>query len=356
MTSENRKYDLISLGEIMLRFDPGDSRVRTARSFNVWEGGGEYNVARALSSCFGLNTAVITAFADNDIGRLAENLIKTGGVDTSLIKWMPYDGIGNSVRNGLNFVERGFGLRGSKGTSDRGHTAISKLKPDDIDFDYIFGTLGTRYFHTGGIYAALSDIAPETALAAVRAAKKYSTAVSFDMNYRPSLWAALRDTEKEIEYLRQIAECVDILFAGDIDLIKRLGVEKPDCDTGTDEFITRLCDNTVKKYPNIKYIAMTKRNVVSASKNDWTAVLYHDGKIIHGRKFEGVDVLDRIGSGDAFASGIIYGLMKYNDLQKTLDCGIIHGALAMTTPGDVSMATLGDIESLLGGGNSAVIR
>ncbi len=350
------KYDLISLGEIMLRFDPGDSRVRTARSFNVWEGGGEYNVARALSSCFGLNTAVITAFADNDIGRLAENLIRTGGVDTSLIKWMPYDGIGSSVRNGLNFVERGYGLRGSKGTSDRGNTAISKLKPADIDFDYIFGTLGTRYFHTGGIYAALSDIAPETALAAVSAAKKYNTTVSFDMNYRPSLWAALEDTDKEIEYLRRIAGSVDILFAGDIDLTVRLGVEKPNCDAGTDEFITRLCDNTIKKYPNIKYIAMTKRRVISASKNDWTAVLYHNGKIIHGRKFENIDVLDRIGSGDAFASGIIYGLMKYDNLQKTLDCGIIHGALAMTTPGDVSMATLGDIESLLGGADSAVIR
>ena len=166
------KYDLIALGEIMLRLDPGEGRVRTAREFKVWEGGGEYNVARGLRRCFGLRTAVCTAFADNDVGRLIEDFILQGGVATELIKWVPYDGVGRTVRNGLNFTERGFGVRGAVGIPDRGHSAASQLKPGDFDWDHIFGQLGARWLHTGGIFAALSDTTPKLVIEAVQAARQ----------------------------------------------------------------------------------------------------------------------------------------------------------------------------------------
>jgi len=185
------KYDLVALGEIMLRLDPGEGRVRTAREFKVWEGGGEYNVARGSRRCFGLKTAVCTAFADNDVGRLLEDFILQGGVDTEFIKWVPYDGVGRTVRNGLNFTERGFGVRGAVGIADRGHSAASQLKPGDFDWDHIFGQLGARWLHTGGIFAALSDTTPKLVLEAVQAARKHGTIVSYDLNYRPSLWKSI---------------------------------------------------------------------------------------------------------------------------------------------------------------------
>jgi 2-dehydro-3-deoxygluconokinase len=188
------RYDLVALGEIMLRLDPGEGRVRNARQFRVWEGGGEYNVARGLRRCFGLRTAVVTAFADNDVGRLLEDFVLQGGVDTSLVRWVPYDGIGRTVRNGLNFTERGFGVRGARGVSDRGNTAVSQLRPGEIDWEHLFGTVGVRWFHTGGIFAALSETTPDVVEEAVEAASRHGTVVSYDLNYRPSLWTASRHT------------------------------------------------------------------------------------------------------------------------------------------------------------------
>ena len=185
---EECTFDMLSLGEVMLRLDPGEGRIKTTRSFRAWEGGGEYNVARGLRRCFGLKTAVVTALADNEIGRLVEDFMLQGGVDTSLVKWVKYDGIGRSVRNGLNFTERGYGIRGAVGVSDRGNTAASQLKVGDIDWEYIFGTLGVRWLHTGGIFAALSDTTAQVVIEAVKCAKKYGTIVSYDLNYRPSLW------------------------------------------------------------------------------------------------------------------------------------------------------------------------
>ena len=202
---EECRFDEVSLGEIMLRFDPGEGRVHTARSFTVWEGGGEYNVARGLRRCFGMRTAVVTAFADNPVGRLIEDFILQGGVATDFVKWVPYDGIGRTVRNGLNFVERGFGCRGAKSCSDRGNTAISQLKAGDIDWDTIFGKYGVRHFHTGGIFAALSDTTPDVAIEALKAAKKYGTVTSYDLNYRPSLWKAIGGVERARSVNREIA-------------------------------------------------------------------------------------------------------------------------------------------------------
>ena len=174
------QYDELSLGEIMLRLDPGEGRIRTTREFRVWEGGGEYNVARGLRRCFGLKTAVATAFADNDVGRLLEDFILQGGVSTEFIKWMPFDGVGRTVRNGLNFTERGFGVRGAVGVSDRGLSAASQLKPGDFDWDHIFGKLGVRWLHTGGIFAALSETTAATTIEAVKAANKYGTIMNVD--------------------------------------------------------------------------------------------------------------------------------------------------------------------------------
>lgn len=181
-------YDLLALGEVLLRLDPGETRIRTARTFTAWEGGGEYNVARGLRRCFGLNTGVLTAFAENEIGRLLEDLILQGGVDARHVKWVPYDGMGRRVRNPVNFTERGFGVRGAKGAVDRGHSAASQLKPGDFDFDHLFGVLGCRWLHTGGIFAGLSDSTAELTEQACEAAKRHGVKVSYDLNYRPSLW------------------------------------------------------------------------------------------------------------------------------------------------------------------------
>src|SRR5262252_10896533 len=185
------RWDLVSLGEVMLRLDPGDERVSTTRHFRVWEGGGEYNVARGLRRCFGLQTAIVTSLADNPVGRLVEDFILQGGVSTEHIRWVPYDGVGRTVRNGLNFTERGFGVRAALGCSDRGHTAVSQLKPGDIDWERIFGSEGARWFHTGGIFCALSDTTPLVAEEAMTAARKHGAIVSYDLNYRESLWKGI---------------------------------------------------------------------------------------------------------------------------------------------------------------------
>ena len=194
----------------MLRLDPGEGRIRTARNFRAWEGGGEYNVVRGLRRCFGMKTAVITAFADNEVGKLMEDFILQGGVDTSLINWKKTDGIGRICRNGINFTERGFGIRGAVGCSDRANTAIAQATAEDFDFDYIFGELGVRWLHTGGIYAALSEQSCETVLAAIKAAKKYGTIVSYDLNYRPSMWSAIGGQEKAQKVNKEIAKYVDV--------------------------------------------------------------------------------------------------------------------------------------------------
>src|SRR6266704_125837 len=222
--------DLIALGEIMLRLDPGEGRVRTARQFKVWEGGGEYNVARGLRRCFGLKTAVCTAFAQNDVGGLLEDLILQGGVDTEFIKWVPYDGVGRTVRNGLNFTERGFGVRGAVGTSDRGHTAASQLTPGDFDWDHIFGKLGARWLHTGGIFAALSDTTPQLAIEAVQAARKHGTIVSYDLNYRPSLWKSIGGRKRAQEVNREIAKYVDVMLGNEEDFTDCLGLAVENVD------------------------------------------------------------------------------------------------------------------------------
>jgi len=354
------KYDEVSLGEIMLRLDPGEGRIRTARSFRAWEGGGEYNVARGLKKCFKMDTGVITAFADNEVGYLLEDFVMQGGVDTSLIKWVKYDGIGRNCRNGLNFTERGYGVRGAVGTSDRANTAISKMKPEDFDFDYIFGTLGVRWLHTGGIYAALSEESSKTVIEAIKTAKKYGTIVSYDLNYRPSLWKAIGGKEKAQEVNKEIAKYVDVMIGNEEDFTACLGFEIEGNDENLKELnidgYKKMIEKVVKEYPNFKVVATTLREVKTATVNDWSAMCWADGKIYKAADYKGLEILDRVGGGDSFASGLIYGLMTTEDAEKAVNYGAAHGALAMTTPGDTTMASLKEVESLMNGASARVQR
>lgn len=357
---EDCAFDMISLGEIMLRFDPGEMRVRNARTFRVWEGGGEYNVARGLRRCFGMKTAVVTALADNDVGRLVEDFILQGGVDTSLIRWVPFDGTGRTVRNGLNFVERGYGIRGASSVSDRGNTAVSQLKPGDIDWDMIFGKLGVRWLHTGGIFAALSETTAEVTIEAVKAAKKYGTVVSYDLNYRPSLWKGIGGQEKAQEVNKKIAPYIDVMIGNEEDFTACLGFEIEGNDANLKSLnldgYVKMLGEVCKVYPNFKVIATTLRTVKTATVNDWSAMVYADGQVFKGLELPGLEILDRVGGGDSFASGLIYGLMTFDDAQKAVNYGVAHGALAMTTPGDTSTARLKEVEGIVNGAGARVQR
>ncbi len=354
------QYDLMSLGEVMLRLDPGEGRVHTARQFAAYEGGGEYNVARGLRRCFGLKTGLLTAFADNAIGRLLEDFILQGGVDASLIKWVPYDGIGRNVRNGLNFTERGYGVRGAVGTPDRGHTAASQLKPGDFDWDHIFGKLGVRWLHTGGIFAALSETTPALVIEALKAAKAHGTVVSYDLNYRPSLWKSIGGKTKAQEVNREIARYVDVMIGNEEDFTASLGFEVEGVDENISHVPLESFENMIKTvvadYPNFLAIATTLRAVKSATINDWSAVLWHDGAFHSSRSYEGLEIMDRVGGGDSFASGLIYGFLKGGSAADAVNYGAAHGALAMTTPGDTSMATRDEVEKLMRGGSARVVR
>lgn len=355
------EFDVVSLGEVMLRLDPGEGRVRTARHFDVWEGGGEYNVARGLSRCFGERAGVVTALADNEIGRLIEGLILGGGVSTSLVTWMPFDGVGRTVRNGLNFTERGFGVRGAVGVSDRGNTAIAHLRPDLVDWDDLFGRRGVRWFHTGGIYTALSDDAADTARAAMAAARRHGTVVSYDLNYRPSLWQGIGGRTRAQEVNRELAHLVDVMIGNEEDFTACLGFEVEGLDANLSKLDTaafeRMIGDVTEAYPEFKVVATTLRQVRTATVNDWGAVAWsRDTGFVRSASRPGLEILDRVGGGDSFASGLVFGLMEKQDLRLAVEYGAAHGALAMTTPGDTSMATLAEVERLVAGGGARVQR
>ncbi len=354
------RWDALALGEVMLRLDPGWGRVRTARTFNVWEGGGEYNVARALRKCFGLRTAVVTAIVDNEVGHLLEDLIMTGGVDMSHVKWVPFDGLGRASRVGLNFTEKGYGIRAARGTSDRGYTAASQLEVGDIDWQRIFGDEGVRWFHTGGIFAALSATTPDVVIEAITAAKAHGTVVSYDLNYRPSLWESHGGKDRAVEVNRAIAPMVDVMIGNEEDFTASLGFEVE----GVDESLSsldpsaygRMISQVVAEYPSFKVVATTLREARTATVNDWSAVLYADGEIHHARNREGLEIFDRVGGGDGFASGLAYAFLSGKGPAEAVDYGAAHGALAMTTPGDTSMVTLAEVERAMTASGARVIR
>jgi 2-dehydro-3-deoxygluconokinase len=353
-------YDQISLGEVMLRLDPGDGRIRSTRQFSAWEGGGEYNTSRGLRKCFGYKTAVVTALVDNEVGHLIEDFIMQGGVASDFIQWRGDDGIGRGVRNGLNFTERGFGIRGAVGVPDRGHTAASQLQPGDVDWDHLFGTLGVRWFHTGGIFAALSESTAALTMEAVKAANNHGTVVSYDLNYRPSLWKSIGGLAKAQQVNREIARYVDVMIGNEEDFTASLGFDVAGADPNISTIETaafkRMIETAVKEFPNFKVAATTLRRVITASQNDWSAILWHDGAFHESRQYPALEILDRVGGGDSFASGVQFGFMEFNDAQQAVDYGAAHGALASTTPGDTSMATRKEVEKQIGGGGARVVR
>jgi len=358
--SEGCRWDSLSLGEVMLRLDPGEGRVHTTRHFQVWEGGGEYNVARGLRRCFGLQTGIATALADNPVGRLVEDFILQGGVDTSLIRWIPYDGVGRTVRNGLNFTERGFGVRAAAGCSDRGHTAISQTKPGDFDWEAIFGPVnGSRWFHTGGIFAALSESTRLVAAEAMDAARKHGTPVSYDLNYRDSLWKGIGGKPKAQEVNRELVRKVDLLLGNEEDFSAMLGIALEGVSEDFGELPVASYEKMLREvaaaYPNLKLIATTLRTAHTASRNAWGAIALYQDEVVHVPQRD-IEILDRVGGGDSFASGLIYGLLAGKPIEWAMRCGVAHGALAMTTPGDTSMATRTEVERVMKGSSARIER
>ncbi|HTA42145.1 MAG TPA: sugar kinase [Bryobacteraceae bacterium] len=359
---DNNRWDLVALGEVMLRFDPGDRRITTTRSFQVSEGGGEYNVARGLKRCFGQRTAIVTAFADNPVGGLLQDLIYQGGVDSSLIRWSKYDGIGRKARNGLNFTERGFGVRPALGCSDRGHSAASQLMPGEIDWDDIFGHSGARWFHTGGIFAALSETTPEVAWEAMCVARKHGVVVSYDLNYRPSLWKDIGGQKQAQAVNRRLAPLVDVMIGNEEDFSAALGFHLP----GQDRAVPDLSNIGAKRFQDMitevvhefpfSVVATTLRTAVTATRNHWGAICYAGGAFYSATQRNDLEIYDRVGGGDSFASGLIYGFLTGHSPQWAVDCGAAHGALAMTTPGDTSMATLAEVLQVMEGAAARIER
>jgi len=353
-------WDLVSLGEVMLRLDPGDQRISTARQFRVWEGGGEYNVARGLRRCFGMDTAVVTALADNPVGRLVEDFILQGGVSQKYVRWVPYDGVGRSVRNGLNFTERGFGVRAPLGCSDRGHTAISQLKAGEVDWEQVFFKDGARWFHTGGIFCGLSETTPQVTQEAMQAARKAGTMVSYDLNYRASLWRSIGGKSKAQQMNRELVALTDVLIGNEEDFTAALGFPV----TGLDEDHSRLdassfegmIEKVATQFPRLSAIAVTLRHARSASLNDWSAICMYDGQFYRAPVRENLEIYDRVGGGDSFASGLFYGFLTGKEPQWAVECGVAHGALAMTTPGDTSMATLEEVLQVMQARTARIAR
>ena len=333
------RFDVVTLGEVMVRLDPGEGRVRTARSFRVSEGGGEYNVGRALRRCFSQRVALVTAIGDNEVGRLLEDLLLQGGVDLDHVVWKPADDVGREHRTPLNFTERGFGVRSSRGVYDRARSATASLRPDDVDWDHLFGDIGVRWLHTGGIFAGLSESTLEVTRAATAAAHRYGTVVSYDVNYRPSLWAAAGGPEAARRLTSEIVDSVDVLFG---------------IDTAS---FHEMVDQLASAHPGLSVIAAARRVAHSASMNDWGGVGWsRSGGITQGRPYPGLAILDRVGGGDGFAAGVVYGLLEGQTLRGALDLGIAHGALVMTTPGDTSSVDLADVLRLVSGGDGSAVR
>ncbi len=333
------RFDVVTLGEVMLRLDPGEGRVRTARSFQVSEGGGEYNVGRALRRCFGQRVAHVTAIGDNDVGRLLEDLLLQGGVNLDHVVWKEADEVGRTNRTPLNFTERGFGVRAPRGVYDRAHSACGSLAPDDVDWEHLFGQLGVRWLHTGGIFAGLSESTLEVTRTAMAAARRRGTIVSYDINFRPSLWAAAGGVEAARRLTEELVGSVDVLFgvetAAFADAVDRLGSDNPD----------------------VAVVAAPRRVVHSASSHDWGGVAWsRAGGVVEGTLHRSLAVLDRVGGGDAFAAGVMYGLLEGEALADALQLGVAHGALVMTTPGDTSSVDVAEVRRLASGGGASVIR
>lgn len=344
LSADDVKWDCVALGEVMLRLDPGSERVRTTRSFRASEGGGEYNVARALSKVFGQRSVVVTALVDNEVGHLVEDLMMTSGVGLEQVVWVASDGIG-STRVGLNFTEKGFGIRPPLGVSDRAYTAASKLAPGDVNWNQLLGEQRTRWFHTGGIFAGLSESSAVVALEGMRAARSEGTIVSYDVNHRASLWDV--PGRDPIAVNRRMLRQVDVVFGSIEDYRTGLGFDVEECPIEAwveepDRFAA-LSQAVTDEFPQVQMVAMSLRDSRTAGFNHWGG-LVQVGRSVHvARLRRDLEIYDRVGGGDGFVSGIIWALMDGRPASEAVEIGVAHGALSMTTPGDTSMATRAEV-------------
>ncbi len=348
--------DILSLGECMIRFSPpGHQRIELSPYFEVYAGGGEYNVSYALAR-YGMRAGWISRLVDNPLGAFIRNHARTAGMDLSEVIWVPYDGSGRADRIGLNFTEVGIGVRPSLSLYDRGHTAVSHMKAGDVQWKRIFSERKVRWFHTGGIFTALSEPCADVAYESMKAAHENGATVSYDLNFRSKLWSSA----KAIEATKKLIPFIDVLIGNEEDFQKVLGFTVE----GTDESLKSLPVEAYKKmvkkvvsaYPHIQVVGTTLREVVSGLVNNWSAILYCDGQFFESKKYPGLEVEDRVGGGDGFCSGLIYGLLHGMSPQECVDMGAAHGALLQSTRGDTSMVTLEEIKHVMSGGSARIKR
>ncbi|MFO0012409.1 MAG: PfkB family carbohydrate kinase [Planctomycetota bacterium] len=349
------ELDLLSLGALVHRLDPGIIPFRKARSFDIHVSGGEYNVAANLADCFGLKTGIATAMVDYGIGELVQGRVREMGVKP-FYKFFEHDGV-RGPNIATVYSDRGQGVRPPVVFYNRANEAGGMLKPGDFDWKTIFGN-GVRWFHSGGIFAALSSTTSELIVEGMQAAKAHGAVTSFDLNYRAKLWATIGGAAKGQEMIRKIVANVDMLVGNEEDLQKGLGIEGQDVEHKSEldpEAFFTMIERAVEKFPNVKMVATTLREVKSTNRHEWAAVLWYDGKRYVSPTMQ-LDVIDRIGGGDGFASGLIYGMLTGKEPEQSLRLGWAHGALITTFPGDTTMARLPEVETLAKGGSARVQR
>lgn len=354
--AKNCRFDLLSLGECMIRLSPpGHGRIEFANTLEVWVGGGEYNVAYALSR-LGLRTGFVSRMVDNPVGRIVINHGRAVGVDMSHVQMVKYDGVGRQDRVGLNFTEVGTGPRGSVTMYDRGHSAASNLNPGAIDFRNLFAQEGARWLHTGGIFSALSDGTAAVVGEALAAAKEAGTIVSYDLNFRSKLWTS----GKARQVTKDLVPFIDCLIGNEEDFQKVLGFEVEGVDENLSALDTRaykkMVEKVVKAYPNVKVVGTTLREVKSGLVNNWSAILWHEGQFYESRRFDNLEIEDRVGGGDGFSSGFAYGFLTGQSPQQCVDLGAAHGALLQTTRGDTSQIDLDELMHVVKGGSARIKR
>ena len=350
------EFDLLALGECMIRLSPpGHQRIELTPVFEAYAGGGEYNVAYALAR-YGMRTGWISRLVDNPLGHFIRNHAHASGMDLSEVVWVPYDGVGRADRIGLNFTEVGIGVRASVTLYDRGHTAIAHLKSGDVNWKRIFRERRARWFHTGGICTALSDSCADVVLEAMTAAHDAGTIVSYDLNFRSKLWSSKR----AIEVTKTLIPYIDVLIGNEEDFQKVLGFTVE----GTDEKLKtlpvegykKMVQKVVSAYPGIQAVGTTLREVVSGLVNNWSAIMYYDGAFYSSRRYENLEIEDRVGGGDGFCSGFVYGLLHGMPPQQCVELGAAHGALLQSTRGDTSMVTMDEVNHVMGGGTARIKR
>jgi 2-dehydro-3-deoxygluconokinase len=353
---EKVEFDVLTLGECMIRLSPpGHQRIELTPAFEAYAGGGEYNVSYALAR-YGLRTGWISRLVDNPLGHFIRNHARASGMDISEVVWVPYDGSGRADRIGLNFTEVGMGVRPSVSLYDRGHSAVAHMKPGDVDWTRVFSRRGARWFHTGGIFTALSDSCAEVAHTAMKAAREAGAVVSYDLNFRSKLWSS----DRAREMTKKLVPFIDVLIGNEEDFQKVLGFTVE----GTDENLSslpvdgykRMVERVVKTYPHIRVVGTTLREVVSGLVNNWSAIVYSDGRFFESRRYANLEIEDRVGGGDGFCSGFVYGMLHSLSPQECVDMGAAHGALLQSTRGDTSMVTMDEIRHVMGGGSARIKR